>query len=142
MAIWNFECDLIPKGAPPPVETADGLDCSVSWDGAVEPDWFAIVEGSLERRDSWSPDIELWGSQEYIELRVIHEGHAVLEAHMRVDVRVDHTKALTILMRRLERAGLEIVVWPHEPFSPTSQRLWTQLRSSRAYQAFDRDAKD
>jgi hypothetical protein len=142
MAIWNFEFYVIPKGAPAPVDTTDGIDCSASWKDAVEPNWGAIVDGCLENAESWSPDIKVWGSQEHIELRVIHADHAVLEAHIRVDVRVNSKQALTTLMRRLESAGLEIVVWPNEPFPPSGQQILNHLKSSAAYQRFHADATE
>jgi len=142
MAIWNFEFDVIPKGAPAPVDTSEGIDCSASWEDAVEPDWDAIADGCLEKAESWSPDIKVWGSEEYIELRVVHAKNAVLEAHIRVDVRVDSSQALTILTSRLESARLEIVVWPNDPFPPSGQEIWNYLKSSVAYQRFHGDARE
>ena len=142
MAIWNFDFYVIPKGVPAPVDTSEGIDCSASWEDAVEPDWGAIVDKCLEKAESWSPDIKVWGSQEYIELRVVHAQNAMLEAHIRVDVRVDSNQVLTTLMSRLESARLEIVVWPNEPFPPSGQQILDYLKSSVAYQRFHGDARE
>ena len=142
MAIWQFELLLIPRerairelGSPEALMSAEQWDTTDWWSHHQPPtDFQARIAAILPAYDSWSPEILMWGSEDFDRIHVCLDDsrQRVEEVSARFDLRRPCQQFARSISELAQHADCVLAAWPHHTFEPSFDRLMTEIAGSES----------
>lgn len=127
MAIWQFQCNIIPKRTN--VEQLS-LDRILSWEGVTQP---AYPITFLKREGTWSSDIAQFGKSDETCLKFVFDNGTLREIECRLDLRNLTKSTLAHLLEYIENNNA--MVWINgQVYSPTMEKIVEVMKQSEANQ--------
>jgi hypothetical protein len=141
MATWQFDLYIVPREKL--VEVAGVTAQRISqqqfeqtewWEGAsLPPHYVQVLTTLLPRAESWSPGVEIWGTEDGNRIDVYRSGGAVQEVRFRIDVRAIDVGVLEAVARFADNAGCALLTEEFEVVPPTLDAMLKEIRNSSAH---------
>lgn len=127
MALWQFDCYLVPKQKIATCEMLD-KDEVLSWDAC---NISSIDIDFLEKQESWAQDIVQYGKDNETCIRLLYENGLIQEISCRFDLRSLSKKLLEqVLSFCLKMGGL--IYYEGKIYPPSSNEIVELMKSSKA----------
>lgn len=94
MAVWQFDMHMLPTQALDQAAelSAEACDSTDWWRNfQPPPDYAEHIEQMLPRARSWSPEIDIWGSDDGHRVDIVRENGRVADIFVRIDLRTPHS---------------------------------------------------
>lgn len=127
MAIWQFQCSIIPTRV-----NIDRLsrDEVISWKGVSQPSHEIEF---LEQKKSWSKDIIQYGESDETCIEFIYIDNMLDEISCRLDLRSLTKTKLTSLIEYVQKIGAMFLVGDMV-YSPKTEDILESMKNSKANQ--------
>lgn len=121
MAIWQFQCNIIPLRGN---INALNFDEIISWQNNIT---------FLERKKSWSENIIQYGNIDETCIEFIYGKGALEEINCRLDLRTLSKENLIQILEYIQNIGACFIV-ENKIYSPDLEKIIPVIKQSKAYQ--------
>jgi hypothetical protein len=148
MATWQFDVHLLPRAeiitryrAVPILISKAELDRGDWWKSVSTMECLeSDLSRLLPRLDTWSDQIERWGSEDGNRIEVIREGDTICDVWLRFDVRGSSYAYLSCVVQVARRHDCMLRTEDGKVLRPSVSRLLTEIQGSSAFRFVENPA--